>query len=124
MWQAEGTGVWVAGLETVMSVHLKTMHRPKHQHWRIGRMLHTTCACAGAHGSRWELTCGQAGRARSVETTPVGSKSLTLIEKHGQESTAVGLARDIENMLVRPTCQNRRPALEAMHGFRPLSKHH
>ena len=105
-----------------MSVHLKTMHRLKASALAY-RQDAAHDLCVWMHMGPIGSSCGQAGRARSVETTPVGSKSLTLIEKHGQESTAVGLARDIENMLVRPTCQNRRPALEAMHGFRPLSKH-
>ena len=71
MWQAEGTGVWVAGLETVMSVHLETMHRP-----RTSALAYRQDAahgvCVWVHMGPVGSSCGQAGRARSVEATPVG----------------------------------------------------
>ena len=106
-----------------MSVHLKTMHRLKASALAY-RQDAAHDLCVWMHMGPIGSSCGQAGRAPSVETTPVGSKSLRLIEKHDQEATAVDLANGIERMLVRPISQNGQPALEGTHGFRPLSKHH
>ena len=106
MWLAEGTGVWAAGVETVHDV-CASKNNASTENISIGvyRPNAAHVVCVWTHKSPVGSSSGQAGRARTVETTPVGPKSLKQSVKQNQESTAACLANDIENMHVRPTCQ-------------------
>ena len=68
MWLAEGTGEWISGVETVMSVHLKTRHQP-----RTSALVNRSDAVHGlvvlTHTSHVVISSGQAGHARALTTT-------------------------------------------------------
>ena len=84
-----------------MPVHLKTMHQPKTSAL-VYRPNAAHVVCVWTHKTPIGSSSGQAGRARAVEATPVGSKSLKQTVKQNQESTVACLANDIENCTVDP----------------------
>ena len=71
----KGTGEWISGVETVMSVHLKTRHQP-----RTSALVNRSDAVHGhvvlTHTSHVVISSGQAGHARALTTSPGGLRSL------------------------------------------------
>ena len=104
MWLVEGTGEWISGVETVMSVHPKTRHQPRTS-TLVSRPDAVHDHVVLTHPSHVVSSSGQAGHARALTTSPGGSKSLKRIVKQCPGSTAARWANDIENTLIQPTYQ-------------------